>query len=332
MKNPMRNGTLNRVGTIILTGLVALGGATSVGAQTYPSKPIRIIVPYAPGGGQDILSRALATGLNERLGQPVVVENRGGANTIIGTEYVANSAPDGHTLLLCSGALVINPSLYKTSYDAVKSFTPISQMLSGSLMLVVHPSIPAKNVKELVALAKKNPGQLTFASYGTGSPSHLAGELLKSMGNIDMLHIPFKGSGPAITEVIAGRVSISFAVMSPVLPFVRSGRVRPIGVASGERMPGHSEFPTLAESGLPGFELSGWNGLCGPAGLSKEVVGRLYGAIVHFFTNEEVRKNFTQMGLNVLPRPTSPEQFAAKIVADVEKFGKLVKQAGIKPE
>ena len=262
----------------ILVLVVLLGGAAGH-AQTYPGKPIRIIIPYAPGGGQDVLARALANGLSERLGQPVIVENRGGANTIIGTEFVATSPADGYTLLLCSGALVINPSLYKTSYDAAKSFTPISQMLGGSLMLVVHPSIPAQNVRELVAFAKTKPGQLSYSSYGTGSPSHLAGELLESMTSIEMLHVPFKGSTPAITEVVSGRVSMSFAVMSPVLPFVRSGRVRAIGVASAERMAGYKEFPTLAESGLPGFDVAGWNGLCGPAGLSREVVGRLYASI-----------------------------------------------------
>jgi tripartite-type tricarboxylate transporter receptor subunit TctC len=315
----------------ILVLVVLLGGAAGH-AQTYPGKPIRIIIPYAPGGGQDVLARALANGLSERLGQPVIVENRGGANTIIGTEFVATSPADGYTLLLCSGALVINPSLYKTSYDAAKSFTPISQMLGGSLMLVVHPSIPAQNVRELVAFAKTKPGQLSYSSYGTGSPSHLAGELLESMTSIEMLHVPFKGSTPAITEVVSGRVSMSFAVMSPVLPFVRSGRVRAIGVASAERMAGYKEFPTLAESGLPGFDVAGWNGLCGPAGLFREVVGRLYASIVDYFAVEEVRKNLTNIGLNVLPRPTSPEEFATRILADIEKFGKLVKRAGIKPE
>ena len=312
--------------------LLALCGAAAAHAQTYPSKPIRIIVPFVPGGGSDTIARGLAAGLNERFGQPVVVENRGGANTIIGTEYVANSPADGYTLLLCTGSFSINPNLYKINYDPLKSFTPVSQFLEGSLLLVVHPSLPVKNVKELIALAKARPGELTFASYGTGSPAHLAGELMKSMAGIDMLHIPFKGSVPAISEVVSGRVSLSFAVMTPVISFVQSGRLRALGTASRARSLGYKEFPTIAESGLPGFEASGWNGICAPAGLPREVLTKIHGAIVDVFATEESRNKYIKMGFNMLPRPTSPEEFSALIRAEIQKWGKVIKDAGIKVE
>jgi len=316
----------------VLIALLALCGAAIAHAQTYPSKPIRIIVPFVPGGGSDTIARGLASGLNERLGQPVVVENRGGANTIIGTEYVANSPADGYTLLLCTGSFSINPSLYKINYDPVKSFTPVSMFLEGSLLLVVHPSLPVTNVRELIALAKARPGELTFSSYGTGSPAHLAGELMKSMAGIDMLHIPFKGSVPAISEVVSGRVSMSFAVMTPVISFVQSGRLRALGTASRERSLGFKEFPTIAESGLPGFEASGWNGICAPGGLPKEILARLHGAIVDTFATEEARNKFIKIGFNMLPRPTSPDEFSAMIRAEIQKWAKVVKDAGIKVE
>lgn len=327
-----RTALLSKTMPLVFICILALSGAVTVHAQVYPGKPIRIIVPFAPGGGADIIARAVAAGLNVRFGQPVTVENRPGANTIIGTELVANAPPDGYTLLLCNSSFAVNPSLYKTNYDAVKSFTPISMIVRGTMLLVVHPSLPVRNVKELIALAKARPGELTYSSYGTGSVAHLAGELLKSMAGVNMLHVPYKGASPAIIDVVAGRISATFAVMSVVLPFVQSGKLRALGVAAGERSLGHKEFPTLAESGLPGFDVQGWNGVCGPAGLPIEVVGKLHSGIVDTFASDEAHNKFLSMGFDILRRSSSPEAFAALIRSDVQKWAKVVKDADVKPD
>ncbi|MGZ5151285.1 MAG: tripartite tricarboxylate transporter substrate binding protein [Burkholderiales bacterium] len=326
-------GGVARIVKQLLFGVVALCGAAAAPAQNYPVKPVRIIVPFVPGGGSDTIARGVASGLTERLGQPFVVENRGGANTIIGTEYVANQPPDGYTILLCTGSLATNPSLYKQlKYDPVKSFTPIGLMLWGSSLLVVHPSLPVHNVKELIAFARANPGKLTYTSYGTGSPAHLAGELFGIMTGSEMLHVPFKGSSPAITEVVSGRASMTFGVMVPTLPFVKSGRLRPLGVASPTRNPRYPEFPTIAESGLPGYEAQGFNGLCGPAGMPKEIVAKLNSALSDFLAAKETREKFLTLGFNMLERPTSPEEFGNIIRAQTEKWAKVIKTAGIKVE
>jgi len=315
-----------------LAGLAYCALTPSAIAQAYPTKQIRVISPYVSGGGSDLVARAFAAALHERFGQPAVVENRGGANGNIALDLVASAPPDGHTLLLCTSALAINPSLYKTSYDPINSFTPISMILRGTLLLVVHPSVPARDVKELIVLAKKQPGQLTFSSFGSGSPAHLAGELMKDMSGIDMLHVPYKGSAPALLDVIAGRVSMTFSVMTVVLPHVKAGKVRAIGLATKERSEGYEEFRTLDESGLRGFEVAGWNGVCGPAGLPKEISARLHSLIVETFGSDAMRSRFVKMGYGILRHPTSPEEFAAKIRSDFEKWAKVIKAAGIKPD
>jgi len=318
------------VRAVVLTAAVAI--TLSAAAQPYPTRAIRIIVPFAPGGGADIIARASAAGLTERFGRSVTVENRPGANTIIGTEAAANAPPDGYTLLLCNSSFAINPSLYKTSYDAVKSFTPISMIVRGTLVLVVHPSLPVKDVKELIALAKAHPGELTYSSYGSGSIAHLAGELLKSTARVDIVHVPYKGAAPAIMDVIAGRVSMTFAVMAPVLPFIQSGKVKALGLATRERGLSHNEFRTLHESGLPGFDVQGWNGLCAPAGVPKDIIDRLHAALVDTFGGDEARNKFIKLGFDMLQRPGSPDEFAALIRADVQKWQKVVKEAGIKAD
>jgi len=300
--------------------------------QAYPVKPVRLIVPYVPGGGSDTIARGVGSGLSERLGQPFVVENRGGANTIIGTEYVANQPPDGYTLLLCTGSLATNQSLYKLKYDSVKSFTPIGLMLWGSQLLVVHPSLPVKNVKELIAFGRANPGKLTYTSYGTGSPAHLAGELFASMAKVDMLHIPFKGSSPALIEVVSGRALMTFGVMVPTLPLVKSGKLRPLAVASPKRNPSYPEWPTIAEAGLPGYEAQGFNGICGPAGMPRDIVMKLNTALSDFLSAKETREKFLALGFNMLEKPTSPEEFGTVIRTQTEKWAKVIKTAGIKLE
>ena len=327
-----RNAFLSQILPLVFIGMLALSGTATVQAQTYPSKPVRIIVPFAPGGGADIIARAVSIGLSERFNQPFTVENRAGANTIIGTELVANSPADGYTLLLCNSSFAVNPSLYKTNYDAVKSFTPVSMIVRGTMLLVVDPSLPVHNVKELIALAKAKPGELSYSSYGAGSVAHLAGELFNGMAGVNMLHVPYKGASPAIMDVIAGRVSATFAVMSVVLPFVQSGKLRALGVAARERSTGHKEFPTLAESGLPGFDVQGWNGVCGPAGLPKEVVDKLHTGIVETFASDEAQNKFLNLGFDILRRSSSPDEFATLIRTDVQKWAKVVKDANIKPD
>lgn len=306
-----------------------VGGA--VKAQNYPSKPIRLVVPFVPGGGSDATARVIASGMSERLGQQVIVENRGGANTIVGTEYVAGQRPDGYTLLVCTGSFVINPSLYKLKYDTLRDFTPVTQYLSGQLLLVVHPSIPARNTKELLALARSKPGELTFASYGAGSPAHLAGELLKNMTDINMLHIPFKGSAPSISEVVAGRVSMTFGVVVPVMPHVKAGKLRAIGFATPERRPAFPDIPTIAET-VPGFEAVGFNGICAHSGTPSEIIERLNGAIQETLAQPEIRDKIVRSGADLVDKPKGPKEFGALVRAEIAKWKKVVDTAGIKLE
>ncbi len=305
----------------------------SVVAQKYPAKPIRIVVPYAAGAGTDTIARMIGAGLHQRLGQPVVVENRAGANGIIGATYVSSAPPDGYTLLACTTALATNASLYKSevTYDAVKSFAPVSLIVQATLLLVVHPSLPVKDVKDLIALAKAQPDTLAFSSYGIGSSPHLAGALLSDMAGIKMLHVPFKGGAPAITEVISGRVAMTFATISAVLPHVQSGRVKALGVATLTRNQQHPDIPTISESGMPDFEApGGWTGICAPAGVSKEIVDTLHGAIAYTVAVASVRNKFLDLGYEIFA-DVSPERFAAMIRAEVDKWAKMVKKLDIKP-
>jgi len=304
-------------------------GAPSALAQTYPNKPIRLVVPFVPGGGSDAAARILARGMTERFGQQVVVDNRGGANTIIGTELVAKSRPDGYTLLVCTGSLTINPSLYKLNYDTLEDLTPVTMYLRGVLLLVVHPSLPVHNVKQLVALAKAKPGELTFSSYGAGSPGHLAGELFKSMTGTNMLHIPFKGSAPSISEVLAGRISMTFGVLAPVWPHVKAGRLRPVAFATPERRPDHPDIPTIGET-VTGFEAVGMNGICAPSGMPKEIIQKLHSVISDVMTNRELRTKLIDGGADIVERPLPPEEFGAFVRSEIAKWKKVVDGAGVK--
>ena len=319
------------VRSLLCTAAIAAAPLHSAYAQSYPSKTIRLVVPFVPGGGSDSTARIIASGMSERLGQQVLVENRGGANTIVGTEYVANQRPDGYTLLVCTGSFVINPSLYKLNYDTLRDFTPVTQYLSGQLLLVVHPSIPARNAKELLALARAKPGELTFASYGAGSPSHLAGELLKNMTGINMLHIPFKGSAPSISEVVAGRVSMTFGVVVPVMPHVQAGRLRPIGFATPERRPAFPDIPTIAET-VPGFEAVGFNGICAPSGPPPAIIERLNAVISDVLAHPETRARIIKSGADLVDRPRGPKEFGALVRSEIAKWKKVVDSAGIKLE
>ena len=301
-------------------------------AQTsYPTKPIRIVAPSATGSAADTLARTLAPALGERLGQSVVVDTRPGAATILGTEIVAKAPPDGHTLLIALPALTINPSIYKTlPYDAQKDFAPITQALNQANLIVSHPSLPARNVKELIALAKSRPGDLVYGSSGLGAASHLTIELFMLMTDTRMLHVPYKGPAPALIDLMAGRLTLAAASTIATLPHVRSGRLRAIGVTTAQRLPAEPEIPTIAEGGVPGFESVAWFGPVAPAGTPNDVIARLHKDIVAIITAPEVKDRFAKDGGYVVA--STPEEFGAFMRAETVKWAKVVKAAGIKPE
>lgn len=313
--------------TALLSGvclLLTLLPTTSVAqTQNFPNRLIKVVVPFVPGGGSDSVARILAKGMTEQLGQPVVVENRGGANTIIGTDHVAKAEPDGYTLLVCTTAFATNPSMYKLPFDTVRDFAPVTMYMGAALVLVVNPDLPVKNLSELIALAKAQPGKLTFASYGAGGPGHLAGELFKQLAGVDMLHIPYKGSAPSIADVVSGTASMSFAVMQPALPLIKSGRLRPVGVVMADRVAQLPDVPTIGEI-LPGFLITGFNGLCAPAGTPPDVLAKLNDAITKVVTTPAIREQLVNAGNPMLDKPLPPKEFAAFVKADIERWRKIV--------
>lgn len=298
-------------------------------AQAYPSKPVRLIVPFPPGGVTDIVGRLLAQKLGDALGQQVVVENRGGAAGAIGAAAAAKSAPDGYTLLMATATHAINATLVPNpNFDLVKDLAPVSLAASVPLLLAVHPSVPARDVKELVAWAAARPGQANFASGSTGSASHLAGEMLKSAAKIDMVHVPYKGGSLAIQDLVAGQVGLMFENMPSILPFVQSGRLRGIAVTSARRSTTTPELPTMIESGYPGFEAGSWYGLFAPAGTPREIVARLNADMVKALRQPETRKLLSQQGAE--PIGNSEAEFAAFIQAEIAKWGRVIRAAGVK--
>ena len=323
----MQRSTISRLaGAALAMTLSALGAA-----QDYPAKAVRIIVPFAPGGGTDLSARIIAQKLSESLGANFVVDNRPGAAGIVGTESVAKSKPDGYALLVVSSSHAINPAMYpKLPYDTARDFAPVSLLLSGPTLLVAHPSLPAKNARELIALAKSRPGTLTFASAGHGTPPHMAGELFKSMARVDILHIPYKGNGPAYTDLIAGQVSLMFPNIATSLPYVKSGRMRALGVGGKQRSTIAPEIPTIAESGLPGYEMSSWFGLLAPAGTPPAVVNRLQQEIAKIFKQPEVREKLSAQGVE--PVGGTPQEFTAFLNAETTQWAKVIKSSELKPE
>jgi len=301
-----------------------LAGAQPV-VGSFPVKPLRIIAPYSPGGLGDSFPRAVAAGLTESLGQPVIVENRPGASQAIGMQAAAKAAPDGHTMVFGSvTSLAINPAINRDlPYDPVKDFAPVTLCVITPLYLVVHPSVPAKNVKELIALAKKQPGRLSFASGGSGSSNHLAGELLKSLAGIALLHVPYKGAGPAMADVMGGHVDMMLGAAG--LSEARAGRVRVLGVTSAKRTAAAPEVPTLQESGVPGYESTIWFGLLAPAGTPAPLVDRLSREIGKVISQQSVRSAFSTVDIT----PTTPDGFARHIQAEMLKWRKLVADAKI---
>ncbi len=299
-------------------------------AQTYPSKPIRIVVPLAAGGPGDVLARAVAQKLTESIGQQVVVDNRVGANTNIGNEAVAKSAPDGYTLLMSASTLTINPSLYANlPYDAIKSFAPVTLVATTPLVLVVHPSLPVKSVKDLIALAKARPAQLLYGSAGNGSVLHLAGEMLNSMAEIKIVHVPYKGVTNAFSDLLGGQISLMFPGAPIALPQVQAGKLRALAVTSDKRSAAAPALPTVAEAaGLPGYEVSVWYGVLAPAGTPPAVVNRLHAELVKIVQSPDVATRFAALGAE--PLHNTPEQFAAFLKSDLVKWTKVVRDSGAK--
>ena len=304
--------------------------AAAIHAQDYPNKAIRIVVPFPPGGATDVVTRIVAQKLTEQMGRQVVTENRGGAGGIVGVEVVAKAAPDGYTLVMgTSGTHAINVSLYpKLSYDPVKDFAPVTRTALLPSMIVVHPSVPAKNVRELIALAKRNPGQLTYAS--SGSAQYLTGALFASMAKIDMVHVPYKGGGQSMPAQLGGEIALSFATVVSSLPHVTSGRLRGLAVTSAKRTPAAPEFPTVAESGLPGYEAVSWYGVLAPAGTPREVIARLNSETVRALKLPDVRQLLLAQGAE--PVSEAPAQFAELIKADIAKWSEVVKKSGAKAD
>jgi tripartite-type tricarboxylate transporter receptor subunit TctC len=306
--------------------------AGSAVAQTYPTKSIRLIVPFPPGGSTDLMGRVLGAKFGEAFNQQVIVENRPGASGMIGNELVARATPDGYMLTMGTiGAMSVNVSLFKSvPYDATRDFAPITLTGNVENLLVVHPSVPVHNVKELIALAASKPGMLIFASSGTGNAPHLAGELFNQLAKVKMVHLPYKGGGPAMIDVMAGQVSLSFASMPSSLPFAKSGKLRAIAVGGAKRSPAAPEIPTVAESGLAGFEVTDWQGLLAPAKTPAAVIERLNRETIRILNERDVKDRLAAAGLQVVTN--TPSQFADFIRAEIDKWGKVIRSAGIKPE
>ncbi|OGA95416.1 MAG: LacI family transcriptional regulator [Betaproteobacteria bacterium RIFCSPLOWO2_12_FULL_66_14] len=322
---------MRKMQTTLLAILLACAAAAS--AQVYPTKAVRVVVPYPAGGYYDLLARVIGGKLAETWSQPFVVENRIGANGMIGTDFVAKSAPDGYTIMMGGiGPLGINPSMYaKLPYNPVRDFAPIIHVASAPNVLVVHPSVDARSVKELISLARAKPGQLTFSSAGGGSSQHLSGEMLKTIEAINITHVPYKGSAPGVTAVLAGEVTMMFGTMADVVEHARGGKLRALAVTSARRIPVLPDVPTMVEAGVPGYEATAWFGMVGPAGMPREIVTKLNQEINRVLQTPDVLARISQQGSAEIVGG-SPEQYGAFIRAEVAKWGNVVKEAGLKVE
>lgn len=316
----MRRTTFVRFALGTVLGL----GAMLAIAQNYPSRSIRIIVPNSPGGQTDLLGRLIGQKLSEKWNQPVIVDNRSGANTIIGITLAAKAAPDGYTLAVASTSMAINPGLVRElPYDGLRDFSPITNLANIPFLLVVHPSVPGKSVKDLIALANARPAQLTFGSGGNGSPSHLSGELLKAMAHINIVHVPYKGLGQSLVGLLSGQIDMLFSGPLIVLPHVKAGNLRAIAVGSSKRFPAMPAIPTVAEAGLPGYECGIWFGILAPAGTPSSIVSQLHKEIVNILALPDVRQRFD--AINAIVIGDTPEEFAAFIKAETTKWSRIAK-------
>ena len=309
---------------------VALGMALSSAAfaQTYPVKPIRVIDAYPPGGGTDIVARTIGPKFQESTGQPWLVDNRGGAQGIIGAEIAAKSPPDGYTLLMYTTNFTIHPSVYKSlPFELMKAFTPVTQTSSVPMLIIVHPTVPAKNVKELLALAREKPGRMNYGSSGFGGIQHMAGEMVNTMGRVKMAHIPYKGGAPSVAATLGGEVDLTFAAVPVASPHIRSGKVRALAVTTAKRTAAMPELPTVAESALPGYEVTNAYGVLAPAGTSREIVAKLQQEIARILNLPDVRDRLSNLGAE--PVGSTPDQFAAYLRGEIAKWAKVVKATGI---
>ena len=316
---------------LLLIALVCSGCTAAVAATTYPDKPVRLIVPFAPGGTIDVLGRIIGEKLSARLGQPFVIDNRAGANSVIGCEIVAHAAPDGHTIIIVAAGFAVNATLSPSlPFDTVRDFAPVGTVAGGPYLMVVHASVPAKTVAEFIAWAKTRPGGVNYASTGIGSPPHLAAELFRLSAGVDLHHVPYKGGGAVLPDLLAGRVSMFFGSISTLRAPVQAGKVRTIAVTTLKRAPAMPDVPTFAESGLPGYEVNGWYGMLAPARTPRNTIAALNGALRQSLEDGDTRARLATNGLD--PMPNSPEEFAALIRSEIAKWGKVIRAAGIKPE
>ncbi|HJY77761.1 MAG TPA: tripartite tricarboxylate transporter substrate binding protein [Burkholderiales bacterium] len=312
--------------------LLIFGTIGSSSAQSYPAKPVHLIAPSGPGSPSDIRARWIADKLTRALGQPVLVDNKAGAGGSIATEAAARSAPDGYTIVLVhQGTLAINPHLYeRLGYDPMRDFAPVSRLVVAALLLAVHPDAPVKSVADLLQLARRSPGKLTFGSPGTGTPPHVAAELFRRMAGIDTVHVPYKSAAPALFDLMGGRLSYTFDSLAIQMPQVKAGKIRALGVTSGQRLAALPEIPTVAEGGLPGYEYWSWMGICAPAGTPSPIVARLNLEIVRILGTQQAKDWFAAEGGE--PKGETPEEFAAFIRAEHARWGKIIREAGIRAE
>jgi tripartite-type tricarboxylate transporter receptor subunit TctC len=318
--------TMMRIALVLILLCVPLPGVS----QTYPAKPVRVIVPYPPGGGNDTLGRLFAAKLSERMGQSFVVENRPGAGTMIGTEAAAKSTPDGYTILLSSIAThALSPNLYaRVPYDPIKDFAPITLLGIAPTVMVVNKDLAARTLGELVSLAKAQPGNFTYASGGNGTPPHINGEVFKSVAGVDLLHVPYKGGGPALADLIAGRVHVMLDTAASAMPHVRGGRLRALAISAPQRSPEYPDVPTFAEAGLPQYETNAWYSMHAPAGTPPDIVRRLNSELVAILRDPDILARFKQ--LSTEPVGNSPEEFGAFVRAELDKYARIIKAANIR--
>ena len=305
--------------------------ADSAGAQqAYPGRPIRLITPYAPGGGTSVVAHIVGQKLTESWGQQVLVDNRPGGNTMIGTEALAKSPPDGHTLILVVSTFAIVPGLFSTPYDPVRDFAPVTTLVNSDYVLVVHPSVPVKTLKELIALAKAKPNQINYGSTGAGGVQHLAGESLNIMAGIKMQHIPYKGSGQLLPDLMGGHIQLSFQSPAASIPYIKNGKLKTIAMGGEKRLPALPDVPTFAEAGLPGLEVNTWFGILAPAATPREIIDKLSTEIARIMTMPDIIAKMDSLG--AYPFVSSPEKFAALIKADIAKYAKIIKAAKVTAE
>jgi tripartite-type tricarboxylate transporter receptor subunit TctC len=319
---------MKKSAALLATGLLL--ALMSGAAAQYPDRPVRLIIPFPPGGSNDVVGRLVANQLSEKLGHKVFVDNRGGAGGVLGTEAAANAAPDGYTLLVVSIAHAVNPALYKLNYDPIKSFAPISIMATGPNVLAVNPTLPVKSVKELVALAKEKPGSIDYASAGVGSFQHLGGELFKLVAGVNLQHVPYKGGGPAMQDVIAGHVKVMFSSLVQTTPFIHSGQLRALGVGGAKRNPVLPDVPTIQEAGVPGYVADNWWGIVAPAGTPQPIIDRLYKDLQETLKSPELTAAFAREGAEAVTMTTA--EFSSYMESEIAKWAKVIKEGNIKAQ